>query len=163
MGGPVVDITFGTTAAEVPLAVRVWDVTADGATQGLVTRGIYRVDGPPDTARTARFQIAAQGYRFAEGHRLKVEVTANDAPYHQASNIPATVTVDRIDLTLPLLGAAVAVFLRLGITAGSAFVLVGGVGAMVLYLIAASRVDPRLRPPPAFARPLGGLFSQRPR
>ena len=62
-----------------------------------------------------------------------------------------------------VLGAAVAVFLRLGITAGSAFVLVGGVGAMVLYLIAASRVDPRLRPPPAFARPLGGLFSQRPR
>ena len=29
--------------------------------------------------------------------------------------------------------------------------------------IAASGVDPKLRPPPAFARPLGGLFSQRPR
>lgn len=39
MGGPVVDVAFGTTATEVPLGVRVWDVTADGATQGLVTRG----------------------------------------------------------------------------------------------------------------------------
>ena len=106
MGGPVVDVTFGTTASDVPLAVRVWDVTADGAVQGLVTRGIYRVDGAPGAALTARFQIADQGYRFAAGHRMKVEVTADDAPYHQASSIPATVTVDRLSLTLPVLGRA---------------------------------------------------------
>ena len=109
MGGPVVDVTFDTTGTDVPLGVRVWDVTADGAEQGLVTRGIYRDDSEPGAGRTARFQIADQGYRFAAGHRLKVEVTANDAPYHQASSIPAAVTVDRLALTLPLLGEAVPV------------------------------------------------------
>ena len=106
MGGPVVDVTFGTTATDVPLGVRVWDVTADGSVQGLVTRGIYRVDGAPGPGRTARFQISDQGYRFAAGHRMKVEVTAIDAPYHQVSSLPATVTVDRLSLTLPVLGRA---------------------------------------------------------
>ena len=106
MGGPVVEVGFGTTATDVPLGVRVWDVTADGAEQALVTRGIYRVDDAPGAGLTARFQIADQGYRFAAGHRLKVEVTANDSPYHQASSIPATVTVDRLALTLPVFGSA---------------------------------------------------------
>lgn len=104
MGGPVVDVAFGTTATEVPLGVRVWDVTADGATQGLVTRGIYRVDGAPGPGQSARFQIQDQGYQFPAGHRLKVEITANDSPYHQASNVAATVTVDRLAITLPVLG-----------------------------------------------------------
>ena len=107
MGGPVVDLSFDTTGTDVPLGVRVWDVAADGSVQGLVTRGIYRVDGPAGTGKTARFQIEDQGYKFPAGHRLKVEVTANDAPYHQASNVPATVTVHRMSLTVPVLGHAV--------------------------------------------------------
>jgi hypothetical protein len=71
--------------------------------QGLVTRGTYRsVDGP-GTGLTARFQIAPNGYRFPAGHTVKLEVTANDAPYYQQSNVPAVVRVDAVRLTLPLL------------------------------------------------------------
>ena len=35
---------------------------------------------------------------------MKVEVTANDTPYMQKSNIPARVSVHRVALTLPLYG-----------------------------------------------------------
>ena len=102
MGGPVVDIAFTTTAPDVPLSTRLWHVTADGSRQGLVTRGTYRVAEGPGAA-SASYQLAPQGYRFPRGDRIKLEVTANDMPYLQASNIPATVAVEGVDLSLPLL------------------------------------------------------------
>lgn len=104
MGGPVVDIRFSTTAPGVPLSVRLWDVTEDGSAQGLVTRFTYRVAEGPGEGR-ARYQLAPQGYRFPAGHRIKVEVVANDEPYYQRSNIPAVVRVESLELTLPLLEA----------------------------------------------------------
>jgi predicted acyl esterase len=104
MGGPVVDLTFSTSAPDTQLHVRVWDVAADGSAQGLVTRGTYRSVDAPGTGRRARFQLNQQGYRFPAGHRLKVEVTANDAPYFQVSNVPAVVQVTGLQVTLPLLG-----------------------------------------------------------
>ncbi|MCU1354581.1 MAG: X-Pro dipeptidyl-peptidase domain protein [Acidimicrobiales bacterium] len=106
MGGPVVDLHVDTTGPDVPIAVRVWDVAADGGAQGLVTRGIYRLVTPPGPDHPIRFQIALQGYRFRAGHRIKVEVTANDAPYRQASNVPSELVVRRLAITLPLLGDA---------------------------------------------------------
>ena len=102
MGGPVVDLTFSTTAPDTELNVRMWDVAPDGSAQGLVTRGTYRSVDAPGAARHARFQIAPQSYRFPAGHQLKVEVAANDSPYYQQSNVPAVVQVSRLELTLPL-------------------------------------------------------------
>ncbi len=101
MGGPVVDIPFTASGPDVPLSVRLWDVDAGGDAQGLVTRGTYRVAEAGDGR--VRFQLAPQGYRFPAGHRIKVEVVANDAPYYQASNIPAVAQVHGLKLTLPLL------------------------------------------------------------
>jgi hypothetical protein len=104
MGGTVVDIGVTSSGPDVPLSVRVWDVAADGSEQGLVTRGTYRMAEGPVEGR-ARFQLQPQGYRFPAGNRIKVEVVANDAPYHQASNIPAVVQVTDIEVVLPLLEA----------------------------------------------------------
>jgi len=101
LGGPVVDLTFATTGPDTELNVRLWDVTADGNAQALVTRGTYRSLDGPGTALRARFQIAPTGYRFAAGHTAKLEVTANDAPYRQQSNVPALLTVARAELVLP--------------------------------------------------------------
>ena len=103
MGGPVVDLGFTTTAPDTQLHVRMWDVTPDGSAQGLVTRGTYRAVDPPGPGRRARFQLNQQGYRFPAGHRLKVEVTANDAPFMQVSNVPALVQITSLKLDLPLL------------------------------------------------------------
>ena len=102
MGGPVVDITFSTTAPDTELNVRLWDVAPDGSAQGLVTRGTYRSTDLPGTGRHARFQIAPQGYRFPAGHTVKVEVAANDLPYYQQDNVPALVEVTRLELTMPV-------------------------------------------------------------
>jgi len=102
MGGPVVAVTFTSTAPDVPLSVRLWDVAPDRSVQGLVTRATYRVRGTAKRPKKVRFQLAPQGYTFAAGHVLKVEVTANDTPYMQQSNVPAEVSVSRLALTLPL-------------------------------------------------------------
>jgi len=102
MGGPVVAVTFTATGADVPLSVRLWDVAGDRSVQGLVTRATYRVRGAARRPRTVRFQLAPQGYHFPAGHIVKAEVTANDTPYMQKSNIPARVSVHGLALTLPL-------------------------------------------------------------
>lgn len=105
MGGPVIDVEFSTTAPDTQLFARVWDVAADGSAQGLVDRGAYRSVDPPGRGHRARFQLTPQGYRFPAGHKIKVEVTANDFPYFQQSNVPAVVQVAGISFTLPLLEA----------------------------------------------------------
>jgi predicted acyl esterase len=102
LGGPVVEITYTTTAPDTELNIRLWDVTPDG-TQALVTRGTYRSLEGPGTDLVARFQIAPTGYRFKPGHTIKLEVTANDAPYRQPSNVPALLFPTRAVLTLPVL------------------------------------------------------------
>jgi hypothetical protein len=105
-GGPVVDVSFGTTAPDTELNVRLWDVApaADGGTtQALVARGTYRsLDAPALGDLHARFQLMPNTYRFEPGHSLKLEITANDFPYHQTSNVPALLTVGGMTLDLPL-------------------------------------------------------------
>jgi hypothetical protein len=101
LGGPVVELTYATTAPDTELNIRLWDVAPDGM-QALVTRGTYRSLDGPGTGLVARFQIAPTGYRFAPGHTIKLDVTANDAPYRQPSNIPALLAPSRAILTLPV-------------------------------------------------------------
>ncbi|MEY2571521.1 MAG: type transport system ATP-binding protein [Acidimicrobiaceae bacterium] len=105
MGGPTIDVEFSTTAPDTELFARMWDVAPDGSAQGLIDRGAYRNLDAPGGGLHARFQLTPQGYRFPAGHKLKVEVTADDEPYFQQSNIPAIVQVAAMSITLPLLEA----------------------------------------------------------
>jgi predicted acyl esterase len=102
LGGPVVRISYVTTAPDVELNVRLWDVAPDGSVQGLITRGTFRSLDGPGTELEARFQLAPQGYRFPKGHTIRVEVAANDAPYFQTSNVPAVAQIEALSLTVPL-------------------------------------------------------------
>src|SRR5207302_9517618 len=101
IGAPIVDITYTTTSPDTELAVRLWDVDPASGIQALVTRGVYRALDGPGSALRARFEIAPNGYRWAPGHVLKIEVTSNDEPYYQPSNIPAVVAIVSMTLTLP--------------------------------------------------------------
>lgn len=101
LGGPVVELTYATTAPDVELNIRLWDVAPDG-TKALVTRGTYRSLDGPGTDLVAAFQIAPTGYRFAAGHTIQLDITANDAPYRQPSNVPALLIPTRAALTLPV-------------------------------------------------------------
>ncbi|TMK17898.1 MAG: hypothetical protein E6G68_08165, partial [Actinobacteria bacterium] len=85
IGAPVIDLNYSSTAPDTELAVRLWDVDFSSGTRALVTRGVYRSLDGPGTA----------------GHTITLEVTANDAPYYQPSNVPAVVVVRTVRLTLP--------------------------------------------------------------
>lgn len=101
MGGPVVDLTYSFVGAP-QLNVRLWDVTPGGTAQALVTRGTYRtVLEPGETDARALFQIAPTGYRFAAGHTIKLEVTANDFPYRAQDNTQSLLIDPALELTLP--------------------------------------------------------------
>lgn len=101
IGPPVIDLAFATTAPDTEIAVRLWDVDPATGTQALVTRGVYRSLDGPGTGLRARFQLAPNGYRWLAGHTVKLEVTGNDAPYYQPSNVPAVVVISEAVLTLP--------------------------------------------------------------
>lgn len=101
LGAPVIDVTFATSAPDTELAARLWDVDPASGKQALVTRGVYRSLDGPGTELRARFQLAPNGYRWLAGHSIKLEVTANDAPYYQGSNVPALVAISTTSLTLP--------------------------------------------------------------
>ena len=80
------------------LTARLWDVS--GATQTLVDRAVYRLT--PDQRGRIAFDLHGNGYRFARGHTVKLELVGLDAPTHRASNQPFTVAVSRLRLTLPV-------------------------------------------------------------
>jgi hypothetical protein len=101
LGPPVVDVTFTTVAPDVELAVRLWDVDPATGIQALVTRGVYRSLAGPGAGLHARFQLAPNGYRWLAGHRIKLEITGNDAPYFQPSNVPAVIVISVARLSLP--------------------------------------------------------------
>jgi predicted acyl esterase len=101
VGAPVVRATVASTGPDAAVAVRVWDVAPDGSAQGLVTRGVYRLGPAAPEGTELAFQLWPTGYRFEAGHRIRVEVTGNDAPYLLANRQPADLDVRDLRLVLP--------------------------------------------------------------
>lgn len=84
------------------IAARLWDVAPGGAAQTLVARGLYRPRG--DGRQT--WEMFPGAWRFAPGHRVKLELLGGDPPYARASNSAFEITVDRLRLALPVREAA---------------------------------------------------------
>jgi fermentation-respiration switch protein FrsA (DUF1100 family) len=100
MGSPtiVADLAIANTDSE--LAVRLLDVSEDDATESLVARGLLR---PGKGGSGVVFQLHPQGYRFAPGHEVKLELLPSDAPYARPSNQQLPITVSNLELRLPTL------------------------------------------------------------
>ena len=99
-----VDPEINTVDAEIN--TRLWDVALDG-TMTLVTRGAYRFNGAPgfvsiDTA------LQGNGWTFIPKHRIRLEITQNDAPYLRTDNLPSVIGYSGLTLTLPTRPAATA-------------------------------------------------------
>jgi hypothetical protein len=103
MGLPTVTADIVTRGPYGELDSRLWDVAPDG-TQRLVSRGAYRL--MPDQSGRVTFQLFGNGYRFAPGHRPKLELLGNDKPYLRPSNVPFTITVRSASVALPTLERA---------------------------------------------------------
>jgi hypothetical protein len=79
------------------LAARLWDVAPSGS-QRLVARALYR----PSGKSSDRFELHANGWRFARGHVPKLELLGNDAPYGRVSNQPFSIEVTSLEVRLPV-------------------------------------------------------------
>jgi acetyl esterase/lipase len=76
-----------------------WDLAPDG-TATLVTRGAYRFVGSPGTV-TIDLPLQGNGWDFAVGHTIRLEVTQNDAPYLRVDNVASAIVYSSVKLTLP--------------------------------------------------------------
>jgi predicted acyl esterase len=98
MGLPTVTATVKTVGPYGEIAARLWDVLPDGQ-QRLISRGIYRLNENQSGAIV--FQLHGNGYEFAAGDTVKLELLGRDAPYYRASNGSFAVEVSDLSISLP--------------------------------------------------------------
>jgi fermentation-respiration switch protein FrsA (DUF1100 family) len=99
LGSPTVLADLATTGMDSALAARLLDVLPDGK-ERLVARGLLR---PGNGEDDVVFQLHPQGYRFAGGDTVKLELLPADPPYSRPSNLQAPITVTDLELRLPVL------------------------------------------------------------
>jgi predicted acyl esterase len=99
LGAPTIRARLAVSGArpdQTQLAGRLWDVGPDGK-QILVARGSLR----PRQGRVV-WQLHPGAWRFAPGHRAKLELLGRDAPSMRPSNSAFEIEVSRLQLRLPV-------------------------------------------------------------
>jgi hypothetical protein len=79
------------------LVGRLWDVDPAHGRQRLVDRGVIRLR----SRKVVRFDLNGNGYRFARGHRVKLELLGRDSPTYRAANRTFCVTLRNLTIALP--------------------------------------------------------------
>ncbi len=100
LGLPRLTLAYHTTAPDLELNSRLWDVAPNG-TQTLVTRGAYRAVSPSPGGDVADYELFGNAWRLRAGHRVLLEVTQADAGYLRPDNVPSAATIDSARLELP--------------------------------------------------------------
>ncbi|HEY2570860.1 MAG TPA: alpha/beta fold hydrolase [Solirubrobacteraceae bacterium] len=100
MGLPTVTATVKTIGPFGELVSRLWDVLPSGE-QRLISRGVYRLG--ESQQGTITFQLHGNGYEFAAGDTVKLQLLGRDAPYYRASNGAFSVEVSGLTVALPTL------------------------------------------------------------
>jgi len=98
LGSPTIKADLTTVGEDSELAARLLDVLPSGE-ERLVARGLLR---PGKGGKGVVFQLHPQGYRFAAGDTVKLELLPSDAPYARPSNLQAPITVSNLQLRLPV-------------------------------------------------------------
>ena len=83
LGLPTVRATIQTTGQFGEIAARLWDLMPNGQ-QRLISRGVYSLRN--NQSGQIIFQLHGNGYRFAQGHTVELQLLGRDTPYYQASN-----------------------------------------------------------------------------
>jgi predicted acyl esterase len=97
LGSPTIVAKLAVSGTFPEVAMRLVDVAPDG-TETLVARGSYR---PVGDGSQEVFQLHPGGWRFAPGHRPKLQLLGRDVPYLRASNGTFTISVSGLALVLP--------------------------------------------------------------
>jgi fermentation-respiration switch protein FrsA (DUF1100 family) len=100
LGLPTVQATIQTTGQYGQIAARLWDLLPNG-NQRLISRGVYSLRN--NQTGQIVFQLHGNGYRFAKGDTVELQLLGRDAPYYQQSNSVFSVEVSSLSVTLPAL------------------------------------------------------------
>jgi predicted acyl esterase len=98
LGLPTVTASIKTIGPFGELASRLWDVLPNGE-QRLISRGVYRLN--ESQTGTITFQLHGNGYEFAKGDTVKLQLLGRDAPYYRASNGAFSIEVSNLTVSLP--------------------------------------------------------------
>jgi pimeloyl-ACP methyl ester carboxylesterase len=85
------------TGRDALLVGRLWDVDPATGRQRLVDRGVVRLR----SRKIVSFDLNGNAYRFARGHRIKLELLGRDSPTYRAANGTFSVTVGKLRVALP--------------------------------------------------------------
>jgi len=99
MGSPTIIANIDAPSPNSEIAARLVDVSPEG-TETLIARGLYRPEGGP---QEIVFQLHPQAYKFAAGHVAKLELLSSDSPYGRWSNLQTNVTINNLELRLPVM------------------------------------------------------------
>jgi fermentation-respiration switch protein FrsA (DUF1100 family) len=83
-------------AIDAEVNARLWDIGPDG-TATLVTRGAFRWT----SGSSITYALQGNGWVFQSGHKLRIQVTQNDAPYLRLDNYGSVINYSFMQLTLP--------------------------------------------------------------
>ena len=98
LGLPTVRAKVQTTGQFGEIAARLWDLMPKGQ-QRLISRGVYSLTN--NQTGQIVFQLHGNGYRFAKGHTVELQLLGRDAPYYQQSNSVFSVKVSNLTVALP--------------------------------------------------------------
>ncbi len=98
LGLPTVSARISSTGQFGQIVARLWDVSPEG-TQLLVSRGVYALED--GQAGKLEFQLHGNGYRFARGHTVQLQLLGRDGPYYQPGNVPFAVRAAEVRVSLP--------------------------------------------------------------
>ncbi|HYU62103.1 MAG TPA: CocE/NonD family hydrolase [Solirubrobacterales bacterium] len=83
------------------LNARLYDVFPNGDAV-LVDRGTRRVSSAEAATGQLTYELHGNGWRFAAGHRIRIEIAQDDHPYVQFSTVPSSTTLDGVTLLVPV-------------------------------------------------------------
>ena len=82
------------------LDARLWDLDRKTGRQRLITRGVYRLKDNQNGRFT--FTLDGNGWKFAKGHRIVVELLGRDAPTYGPSPTAFSATLTGVKVALPI-------------------------------------------------------------
>lgn len=86
------------TGSGLQLNARLYDLYPDGQ-QVMVDRGFRRLSS---ANATTTLDLNAAGWRFAKGHKIRIELAQDDDPYIKSSVQPGTLALSGVTLSVPV-------------------------------------------------------------
>jgi predicted acyl esterase len=102
VGRPRLGIHYDLTGTDATVALKLFDVAADG-TRTLVTRGEYRLntnEGDPASGELIT-QLYGNQWTFPAGDTLQLQITQSDSPYLRPDNLASSIAWGALTFVMP--------------------------------------------------------------